>query len=644
MNYPTNTPLYKVVLDAMSRETAGTEFVVSGCDPSATGTGLNVAIAAGSTVSQQVGRAPAAATLTMTAAHATLDRRDIIYETGGAFAKADGIPASPALPPALPIGAVLIAVVKVAATQAVLAAGDVIDVRQTKGGSPAMPNLVLNSDFGRCTVFGLAMPETFADTSGYVKVDAGAAPTVASNILTFGAANNELAWCNQSFVWRNGRASATFKKVATNGVDILRWRIDANNRLEAYWDGTTLWLLKYVGGVQTNVQSAAVAATLNRWYWLEIERQGSTVIVRLYDTGGTVSGVTKASSTLLAMVVGTVADSAFNAGAHISITSNQANSQWGGISTGNGGVYVETWLPESWTVTHYGTLGGQAIGFDESADSGPLGKQWAMRAYIPAASRSIELGTAAQGPGTSRWSPSTAYTVSAYMKVSGKGGSGALLSYQEDEYDESGGYITTSLPALSDAGETAWTRKTGTATISAGARRRRERWTINPPATATGTAYFSLPQLEQGSAATVWRNAPADDGAIVWQVATASGGTDRTATSTAQVEIDSRDQAISIFLPWDAVVELIHRMTWSNSVANYNGAGFTVDGTQVGDAAYGTLLSSAPSNQPVCNVYRTTLAAGRHRIAATWSTQGGGTVTQRAVTPNPLIIIATRGK
>ena len=56
---------------------------------------------------------------------------------------------------------------------------------------PTQPNLVLNSDFSRRTVFGLAMPEVFADTSGYVVVS-GAAPTVGSNIVTSTAAN-ELA-------------------------------------------------------------------------------------------------------------------------------------------------------------------------------------------------------------------------------------------------------------------------------------------------------------------------------------------------------------------------------------------------------------------------------------------------------------------
>src|SRR3990172_8838883 len=45
----------------------------------------------------------------------------------------------------------------------------------------------------------------------------------------------------------------------------------------------------------------------------------------------------------------------------------------------------------------------------------------------------------------------------------------------------------------------------------------------------TGTGFFQLPQLEQGSVATPWRNAPADDGPIVWKVTPAS--TESTNTS-----------------------------------------------------------------------------------------------------------------
>jgi len=511
---------------------------------------------------------------------------------------------------------------------------------------PTQPNLVLNSDFSRRTVFGLAMPEVFADLSGTTKIDGGAAGSVASNIFTQGAANNEYAWCAGSFVWRDGRASATFKAVSASGTYRLRWRIDANNWVEVAQNvggANQFELRKNIAGTPTLVFGGGSTLTVNRWYWFEIEKQGTTFHVRLYDTGGTTPGVTKASSTLLTSTTQTVADAGVQVGAHISVISDQAAAQWGGIATGNGGVYVETWLPESLSYTFTG--GGMAIGLDESADSGPIGKQWALRAYVPATSRNLIIqGDTPDGS----VAPSVAYAGSAYMKTSGKGGSGDLITVTFSGRASALGSSST-IAGLSDAGETSWTRKTGTTATASTSRRARMDLRFNTASTATGTAYFMLPLLEQGSAATSWRAAPADDAPIVWCLSTP---TQPTFTSTSLIEADPRSLAGNLFLPWDATLKMDVTLGWQNNSAatNVQGGDITIDGTS-GDAgtsgngllftttfitAAVALTTSASTLNPTSQV-----AAGKHRVALRVKTSAG---TAQIAGPARLIVTATRGK
>src|SRR4029077_92444 len=129
---------------------------------------------------------------------------------------------------------------------------------------------------------------------------------VSANVLTFGAANNHLGWplvgYNASF-WRDGRASATFKALNTGTqVSELRFHyVDTNNYVKATFNGNgsnTFALVKVVAGTPTVVQSQAFTLTINQWYWMEIEAQGTTFIAKLYSTGTTSPGTTKASSTL----------------------------------------------------------------------------------------------------------------------------------------------------------------------------------------------------------------------------------------------------------------------------------------------------------------------------------------------------------
>lgn len=507
--------------------------------------------------------------------------------------------------------------------------------------APLGPNLVINSDFGRRTVFGLAMPEVFADTSGYIKIDAGAAPTVSANVLTFGAANNELAWANGSFVWRDGRMSATFKAVAIAGIYQVRWRIDANNYIRVIQNNGNITLSKVIGGANTDLSTVANVLTVNNWYWLEIEKQGTTIIVKIYNTGGTASGVTKASSTLLQTLTGAVSDAGVQTGAHISITSDQATAQWGGIATGNGGVYVETWLPESRDITFSGTLGGQAIGFDEAADSGPnvVGaprKQWALRGYIPATNRVIRASQITPDGG---FAASTAYAFSIYEKVSGLGGTGSLIQVNNEEHPSTVGSATQNTQ-LTDAGETTWTRKTATVTSHANTRRMRHDIYFNGNSTATGTAFVQLPQVEQGSAATAWRNAPADDDPLVWVFQKA---TDVAYATAVVADIDPRDLAGNLFFPWDCSVSMTFMGTWNNSGANANDFQFKIGAGAVG--LFRQTLAAGVTTPLVGASSVKGITAGKSRIAVAWAPVAGTvTLLGASYAASYLTVTATRGK
>lgn len=517
-----------------------------------------------------------------------------------------------------------------------------------------MPNLVLNSDFARRTVLGLAMPEAFADLSGTTKIDGGAAGSVASNIFTQGAANNEYAWCAGAFVWRDGRMSASYKAGPSGQAFELRWRISADDWISAWQDNSVslLKIRKRIAGVTTDVASIATTGVADRWQWLEIEKQGTTIIASVYSTGGTTPGVTKAASTLIATVSGTVSDASVQVGAHPSITSDHATGKWGGIATGNGGVYVETWLPESHPVTFGGTLGGQAIGYDESADSGPVGKQNALRTYTPAASRTMTIQQWDSGGGAAttvgRISPSTAYAGSVYLKTSGFGGSGNLIDVSFYDYNLSGADVHTLANGFANATESTWTRKTATAVSASTGRQYRYVVLVNPGSTATGTAYFMLPQLEQGSAATAWRNAPADDGPINVEVVYLTPVALSTAASS-NVEMHSRDLAVNLNLPWDATVVVEAVSTISLNAAGTAYLGMYADGV-FGYAGNGrqTVVAGDTVFHPVLWKKRYTLSAGKHRLALGWFVLSGATTVNTSSTgdaPAPtMLVTATRGK
>lgn len=497
------------------------------------------------------------------------------------------------------------------------------------------PNLVLNSDFSRRNEWMTFMPEVFSDTSGWTLVTGSSIGSVASNILTAGSTGE---WRIRAGLptWRDGRFSAQVKLTADENVLVsVQKHVDANNWVEAYLIGGTtdqLVIRKRIAGVESTVTSASFAPTLNNWYWLELEAQGTTYIAKVYSSGA--SPVAKSSATLQATISGTVSDSQVVAG-YIGLASYlSAASQWGGLSTGDGGVYVEGWGPESWTVSFIGKSG-KAIGFDEAADAGPISKQWALVAYIPATGGYIQLAQTTKGIIASQ-----AYTFSYYEKTTGKGGSGALVGgYAQEQATGGGSYVNN---FVGDAGETVWTRKSVTFTTASTTREINTDFNIDDPGTATGTVRLMLPQLEQGSVATPWRNAPADDGSITWIT---QPNRNLTSTSTTDVAIEDRDLAANVFLPWDASVESAFEGSIEHNTANTTWVVTVyVDAAQGGRFGSVGHVSLAGLSQ-VGNTRRVDrLAAGKHRIDVRWQTSAGTVRTKADDRTAALIITATRGK
>ncbi len=514
-----------------------------------------------------------------------------------------------------------------------------------------MPNLVLNSDFGRRNSWMTFMPETFADTKGWT----GTTMSASGNILTLVSSN---AWITAGLsTWKDVRMSAQVQNNPAGGFYAVAKYANTNNYVVADVYAGNFEIRKQIGGVGSTPATVAQTLTSGNWYWLELEAQGTTYIAKLYSSGA--SPVTKSNATLLQTLTATITDAGVATG-QIALQSNQGNSQWGGISASPGGVYVEGWGPESTQVTWEGTVGGQAIGFDESSNAGPLSKQWALRTYIPDASRGIELllpnNTAAAS--TISISPSTSYDLSLYEKVSGLGGSGALLWTYLRELGSDGSGITYS-GAINDAGETSWTRKTASLTSNAstyagfvviGVNWDRNAGTVK---SATGTLFVDLAQLEQGSIVTPWRNAPTDDDPIVWNTSAAdtpNQNANQDFTTSSATEFSYHYSNGNFFFPWDAGINVTSFASCANtgSAVNPGYVYSTLDTNPVGGVSGNGFYIQGGTAQLISFTMNDKVTAGKHRIAEVGANDGANTMRcygNTGTTNKPrLIIVATRGK
>ena len=113
----------------------GQPFVASGCTATAPG-GMVVTIAGGTVYDGVATRTTSAASVTVSAAHATLDRIDLVYLDGGRVTYLAGTAASAPTAPALPSGTYgltqPLCEISVPATDTVISSGQIVDTRQLR--------------------------------------------------------------------------------------------------------------------------------------------------------------------------------------------------------------------------------------------------------------------------------------------------------------------------------------------------------------------------------------------------------------------------------------------------------------------------------------------------------------------------------
>lgn len=532
--------------------------------------------------------------------------------------------------------------------------------------SQPQPNLVLNSDFSRRNKWMTFMPEVFADTSGWTLGDEGSAVgAVAGNQLTPTAsagAWNALAGIS---TWRDVRISGIFQQKgnAVNESFGVGLYDGSANGLRAIMEGNIgrLYIQERVSpGAWTVIASQSGfdsgIQTNNHYYWVELERQGTKVIAKWYQSGA--SAQAKTSSNLMYTATATTTlPATVGLRAYIRTYFTTAQHLVGGLNSGDGGVYVEGWGPESITINFGGTKGGQSTGFNEATDSGPIGRQWAMRSYIPAASRALDFEWGSGAPGIIRVSPSTKYTASLYYQITGYGGSGDLLDVAIPEYNSTPAFIAgTAADRITASANTAWTRGTYTRTTDSTAKSANYQIGINydllngTAKSATGTVDLMLTQYEQGSVTTPWRNAPADDGPIVWRMTIPRGSISLTAGG-GNSELDPGNSSANLFLPWDASLDLQGYLFPAPGAAGYVNSDILLDSTWLGGGYWG--LQSSYNNTirsfhwPRIN---RTATAGKHRVSlGAWALSvNGSTDTSSSAATNGnqsnLTVIATRGR
>lgn len=644
--------IFARVADAWDQRDRGQGYVLQGGAPTAFAVGsLRIDISECYYVdSLGVPQRQAATNVTPGPASATLTRADLIWiAQGGGIGVTPGVgvvPSAtvPVIPPAIPANATPIAIAYIgpgAVDYSDPTKAYIHDLRPFSVG-PTMDNFCSNGDFERRGVLSYACQENFTDVNGFDNIGTAPKGVVAANVYTFGAANNELQWpgtlAGGAYGWRDGRISITFKAVAVGGIYQLRWRIDAANYVRVLMNAGSLTLSKVIGGANTDLYTAANPLTVNRWYWLELQKYGSHFTGRIYDTGGVIPGVTKAASILMGQTsTNVVADAAIAGGASASFTSDQAGCQIGGLAIAPGGFYVEWPMPENWgdAVIFGGVLGGQAICYDEAVNAGPIGKQSAIWVVIPATNRYLALNSEVHRGNTI---PSGVYAVSAYMKVANKGGAGNLGHFSFQNLDVADAFINETV--LADNNDAAWTRKVGILPTTAATRSQYRKLYVNPGQTASGSLWFALIQQELGPVATAWRNAPQDFGPIV--LATLSA---RDIALAADGEIDPRDLALLVYCPYNCTVEMSTHGVWTNSGANSNYLQHRIN--DVAATAVASNLGTTPSPVALHDSHPTLmrLARGKHRLSV-WGVRGAGTLTMLGATyaPTVLTAVVNRGK
>jgi hypothetical protein len=114
-------------------------------------------------------------------------------------------------------------------------------------------------------------------------------------------------------------------------------------------------------------------------------------------------------------------------------------------------------------------------------------------------------------------------------------------------------------------------------------------------------------------------------------------------------EVDSRNLAMNHFSPSDETIdiELFNAAVYNSGAGNSFGFDITVDGAAVDSVGSGAEVLTAAGASYYMNVsfkVRTTVAAGKHRIAVRWKTNAGTLTMDSGQGTARLHVSASRGK
>ena len=196
--------------------------------------------------------------------------------------------------------------------------------------------------------FSIGVNDSFADTSRWTLRSGTAVGTAKSGVLEAGdAANARWAITLGQSTWEDGRLFATVKTTdLAQGWGVEKW-VDERDLVRAEWVNGSLRLVKVVDGQTIVLSTVRVGLPRDRWIWIELGASGRSYVAKVYDTGSTTAGTTKEDSRLVAVTeIASISESRFAQGS-VGISSSMSRSEWGGVTSGLGSVYVEVARPDT---------------------------------------------------------------------------------------------------------------------------------------------------------------------------------------------------------------------------------------------------------------------------------------------------------
>lgn len=357
-----------------------------------------------------------------------------------------------------------------------------------RGARQSLQNLVVNPGFeGPSGPAVTVFTDTFANANAYT-VAVGAAPAVASNVLTI-ASGSTLQFGASS--WQDYNLYQVRFNWTTGVTFTVMWHYgDANDYYSCAINGTNIVLSVTNSGVTNTISTTSCSLVNTNWYWLHLSQLGFTPGVNT-TSWPNITGLTSNANVLVTVLN----DSAGTVGAQVATTglkyasgySNGAAFFGGPIrlsSTGGttqiGGNFSNVHTvgllgPGGW-IFNGATNGatGQASGAWDPITTYPSGattSNWSASITAPptgtfSASWTPYNGGTPFGSWAMPVSPNQVLSASVYVQASGLGVSGqAILSI--NEYNSSGTFLRNTVIQTVTGTPSGWTRLLGTLTAGA---------------------------------------------------------------------------------------------------------------------------------------------------------------------------------